>query len=156
MFTRHGMTLRALLTIPYLGLVLGLAAVIGALSYASGREAVNTLSAKLLTDTVLRIEQAIAKHVSGSEAVLEAAFPTGMTAPPDIEADLPQLRTRFWLATSVHRDPNNYAYFGDRHGRFFGLWRYSASEAELRLRLKGEGARAIRRFEGINGALAAP
>ena len=75
MFTRHGMTLRALLTIPYLGLVLGLAAVIGALSYASGREAVNTLSAKLLTDTVLRIEQAIAKHVSGSEAVLEAAFP---------------------------------------------------------------------------------
>lgn len=156
MFTRHGMTLRALLTIPYLGLVLGLAAVIGALSYASGREAVNTLSAKLLTDTVLRIEQAIAKHVSGSEAVLEAAFPTGMTAPPDIESDLPQLRTRFWLATSVHRDPNNYAYFGDRHGRFFGLWRHSASEAELRLRLKGEGARAIRRFEGINGALGAP
>ena len=48
MFTRHGMTLRALLTISYLGLVLGLAAVIGALSYASGREAVNTLSAKLL------------------------------------------------------------------------------------------------------------
>ncbi len=156
MFTRHGMTLRALLTIPYLGLVLGLAGVIGGLSYASGREAVDTLSAKLLTDTVLRIEQAIAKHVSGSAAVLEAAFPKGMTAPPDIEADLPQLRTRFWLATSVHLDPNNYAYFGDRHGRFFGLWRHSEAEAELRLRFKGEGVRQIRRFEGINGPLGAP
>lgn len=154
MFKR--MPLRALLTLPYLGLVLGLACIVGVLSYRSGRDAVDSLASQLLTETVNRINQAIEKHVSGSAAVLEAAFPRGTTAPQDLAAELPLLRTRFWLATSVHLDPNNYAYFGDREGRFFGLWRYSETEAELRLRLQGQGPRSIRHFSGIDGELGAP
>ena len=151
MFKR--MPLRALLTLPYLGLVLGLACIVGVLSYRSGRDAVDSLSSQLLTETVNRINQAIEKHVSGSAAVLEAAFPRGTTAPADLAAELPLLRTRFWLATSVHLDPNNYAYFGDRDGRFFGLWRYSETDAELRLRLQGQGPRSIFHFSGITGDL---
>lgn len=150
------LSLRTLLTLPYVVLVLGLAGIVGALSYNAGREAVDELSGQLLTETVNRIAQAVDRHVAGSAAVLEAAFPKGTYAPESLEADTPLLRTRFWLATSVHRDPNNYAYYGDVKGRFFGLWRHSDTEAELRLRPSGEGPRQMHRFSGINGTLGEP
>ncbi len=143
--------LRALLTLPYVALVLGTAIVIGVLSYAAGRDAVDNLSGQLLTETVHRIEQAVEGHVSGSAAVLEVAFPQGIAAPESIQDELPALRTRFWLATSVHRDPNNYAYYGDRDGRFIGLWRSSESDAELRLRPTGAGPRDLYHYSGIAG-----
>ena len=145
--------LRALLTLPYVALVLATAIVIGILSYGAGRDAVDNLSGQLLTETVHRIEQQVESHVSGSAAVLEVAFPKGIAAPESIADDLPTLRTRFWLATSVHRDPNNYAYYGDRAGRFIGLWRSSESDAELRLRTAGEGPRSIYHYSGIAGDL---
>lgn len=150
--------LRALLTLPFIGLVLLLALVIGLLSYNAGREALDTWSEQLLVETVKRTEQAVALHVSGSAAVLEAAFPTGVPAPAAIRDDIEALRTRFWLATSVHRDLNNYAYYGDRNGHFFGLWRDTGAntEAELRLRLDSRGPRQIFRFSGINGPLGGP
>ena len=148
--------LRALLTLPYVALVLGTAIVIGILSYAAGRDAVDNLSGQLLTETVHRIEQAVEGHVAGSEAVLEVAFPKGIAAPESISDELPALRTRFWLATSVHRDPNNYAYYGDRQGRFIGLWRSSESGAELRLRPTGDGPRSLYHYSGIAGELGAP
>jgi diguanylate cyclase (GGDEF)-like protein len=147
------LSLRTLLTLPYVALVLTAAGIIGVLSYGAGRDAVDNLSGQLLVETVNRIAQTVDRHVAGSAAVLEAAFPKGVGAPASIEAELPALRTRFWLATSVHLDPNNYAYYGDREGRFFGLWRHSESEAELRLRLQGQGARQIHRFTGIAGEL---
>jgi len=150
------LSLRWLLTVPYVVLVVALAAVIGLLSVNAGRDAVDTWSDQLLIETVHRISQAVDRHVAGSEAVLEAAFPQGVPAPVSIEDELEELRTRFWLATSVHLDPNNYAYYGDVQGRFFGLWRHSASEAELRLRTRGEGPRRIQRFSGIRGALGEP
>ena len=148
--------LRALLTLPYVALVLGTAIVIGVLSYAAGRDAVDNLSGQLLTETVHRIEQAVEGHVSGSAAVLEVAFPKGIAAPESIGDELPALRTRFWLATSVHRDPNNYAYYGDRQGRFIGLWRSSDADAELRLRPTGEGPRSLYHYSGIAGELGHP
>ena len=147
--------LRALLTLPYVALVLGTAIVIGILSYAAGRDAVDNLSGQLLTETVHRIEQAVEGHVAGSGAVLEVAFPKGIPAPDSVVDDLSSLRTRFWLATSVHRDPNNYAYYGDRQGRFIGLWRSSESDAELRLRTVGSGPRSIYHYSGILGDLGA-
>jgi diguanylate cyclase (GGDEF)-like protein len=145
--------LRALLTLPYLVLVSGTAIVIGVLSYAAGRDTVDDLSGQLLTETVHRIEQAVEGHVSGSAAVLEVAFPKGIAAPDSIAAELPALRERFWLATSVHRDPNNYAYYGDRDGRFIGLWRSSENDAELRLRTEGTGPRSLYHYSGIAGDL---
>ncbi len=150
------LSLRQMLTMPYVVLVLLLAAAIGGLSYSAGRVAVDTLSNQLLSEMVYRIAQAAERHVFGASAVLETAFPTGVAAPANLNDDLEALRTRFWLATSVHRDPNNYAYYGDRSGRFFGLWRHSESDAELRLRSAGDGPRTIYRFSGIGGELTDP
>ena len=145
-----------MLTLPYVLLVLLLASAIGGLSYSAGRVAVDTLSHQLLSEMVYRIAQAAERHVFGASAVLETAFPDGVAAPARIEDDLGNLRTRFWLATSVHRDPNHYAYYGDRNGQFFGLWRHSESLAELRLRTSGSGSRTIYRFTGIAGQLTDP
>jgi diguanylate cyclase (GGDEF)-like protein len=150
------LTLRQMLTVPYVVLVLVAALAIGFLSYRTGYEAVDTLSDYLLKETVGRISQAVERHVAGSGAVLETAFPNGVFAPDEVGKDVENLRTRFWLATSVHRDPNNYAYYGDSKGHFFGLWRFSDTEAELRLRTDANLPRAIYHFAGIRGALEKP
>jgi diguanylate cyclase (GGDEF)-like protein len=154
-FLKHA-SLRQMLILPYVLLVMLAAAIIGLLSYRAGSDAVDTLSDYVLSETVGRIAQAVDKHISGSEAVLETAFPSDVPAPVSIKADLESLRTRFWLATSVHRDPNNYAYYGGRDGQFIGLWRYSESEAELRLLLEPEALRSIYRFSTIRGELKNP
>lgn len=149
-------SLRQMLTLPYVLLVLLAAAIIGWLSYRAGSDAVDTLADHVLNETVNRIAQAVDKHIAGSEAVLETAFPSGMPAPASVKDDLDNLRTRLWLATTIHRDANNYAYYGNDRGHFVGLWRYSEHEAELRLRTAPNTPRTIYRFSGIRGELKNP
>lgn len=149
-------SLRAALTVPYVVLVVGLAVVIGSLSYGAATRAVDTVAEHLLRETVARIGQAIERHVVGSRAVLESAFPNGMPVATDLSAELPALRSRFWIATSLHIDPNNYVYYGNRRGQFFGLWRHSLADGELRLKLQPGQARVISRFTGIDGTPHSP
>jgi diguanylate cyclase (GGDEF)-like protein len=151
--TKPRLSLRQVLTIPYVVLVLALALTIVGLSYFAGSRAVDTVSSHLLMETVGRIGQAVDRHIMGSGAVLEAAFPDGMPTAPMIDADLQSLRTRFWIATSLHTDPNNYVYFGNRFGQGIGLFRLSRTEGELRLKLKAEDLRTFYRFTGIGGEL---
>ncbi len=146
-------SLRTILIVPYVALVLGLATVIGLLSYNAGDRAILTVSEHLLLETAERIGQAIDRHLVGSGATLEAAFPDGMLAPEDIEKDLDALRSRFWIATSLHIDPNNYVYYGNEAGQALGLFRHSLEEGELRIKLKPEEKRRRYRFLGIHGAL---
>lgn len=150
------LSLRNLLTLPYAVLVLALVLLMATLSWRTGRDTVDTLSGQLLVEAVNRISVSLQRHVGGADAVLEAAFPTGVVAPDDLERETDALRARFWLATSVHRDPNNYVYYGDRRGHFIGLWRFSELEAELRLRTGGDGPRTIYRLSGIGGTLRSP
>lgn len=147
------LSLRQWLTLPYIALVLGVAILIGTLSYFTGSQAVDTVSRHLLQETVARIGQAVDRHVVGSAAVLEAAFPNGMPAPARLEDELATLRTRFWIATSLHIDPNNYVYYGNQQGQFFGLWRFNLQDAEQRLKLDAAKPREISHFTGIKGEI---
>ncbi|GAB2900419.1 hypothetical protein GCM10027046_31830 [Uliginosibacterium flavum] len=151
MKTFSSLSLRQWLTLPYTALVLGVAVLIGTLSYNTGSQAVDTIAMHLLQETVARIGQAVDRHVVGSAAVLEAAFPNGMAAPDKLDKELATLRTRFWIATSLHIDPNNYVYYGNQHGQFYGLWRFNQQDAELRIKLQAEQPRGISHFSGING-----
>ncbi len=146
-------SLRTALILPYIALVIVLAVSIGGLSYVAGSRAVLTVSEHLLTETVSRIGQAIDRHVVGSVATLEAAFPNGMLAPEDIEADFDNIRTRFWIATSLHIDPNNYVYYGNLKGQAVGLYRHSYEQGELRLKYQASEHRKRYLIDGINGAL---
>ncbi len=149
--TRSAWSLRKMLILPSAALVVVVAAVIGWLSYTAGREAVDVVAKRLLLETRGRIGQAVERHVVGSRAVLEAAFPDGMPMPDAIESELPALRHRFWIATSLHTDPNDYVYYGTRSGQFFGVKRLSSSEAEVRLKTSPTQLRRITRFAGIDG-----
>ncbi|MDA3806472.1 MAG: diguanylate cyclase [Thiomicrorhabdus sp.] len=144
-------SLRTALIFPYVVLVIILAIAIGALSYRAGSQAVLTVSEHLLQETVGRIGQAIDRHVVGSVATLEAAFPDGMLAPETIEADIDDIRTRFWIATSLHIDPNNYVYYGNLEGQAVGLYRHSYEQGELRLKYQADEHRKRYRIDGING-----
>lgn len=150
---RYRLSLRQVLTIPYVVFVLALALTIGGLSYLAGSRAVDTVSSNLLLETAGRIGQAVDRHIVGSGAVLEAAFPDGMPAQPSIDQDIQTLRTRFWIATSLHLDPNNYVYYGNRQGQGIGLYRHSRTEGELRIKLRPEEMRSYYRFTGIDGEL---
>ncbi|MEO8248260.1 MAG: diguanylate cyclase [Burkholderiales bacterium] len=145
--------LRWALIVPYVALVLMLALVVGLLSYRAADRAVSVVLDHLLEEVAGRIGQAVDRHVVGSGAALEAAFPDGLAAPTDIETELPALRTRFWTATSLHIDPNNYVYYGNTAGQAFGLFRHSLQEAELRVKLNPDEKRKIYRFRGIAGDL---
>lgn len=150
----RSLSLRQLLTLPYVLVVLTVTLVIGGLSYNAGRHAVDELSGQLLRETTARIAAATKTHIAGAKGVLEAAFPVGVEPPLHWDAqDIAAMRERFWIATSIHRNPHNYAYYGDQQGRFFGLMRHADDSAELRLRRSGQGARELHAFNGIHGAL---
>lgn len=150
---RNPVSLRVVLIVPYVILVIGLALAIGSLSYQAGSRVISTLTGQLLLETVGRITQAVDRHIVGSGAVLESAFPEGMPAPATIESDLENLRTRFWIATSLHMDPNNYVYYGNEAGQAMGLYRHSLDKAELRMKMQASERRSIFHYEGIDGTL---
>lgn len=147
------LTLRQLLTLPYVSLVLLLALTIGALSYVAARSAVDNLSGQLTVETAHRIADRLQREMDGAAAVLDTAFPPGLPAPANVADELPALRLRFWQATSIQRHSNGYVYYGDRQGHFFGLYRHGDDKAELRLRFDGQGPRLIRPFRGVAGTL---
>jgi diguanylate cyclase (GGDEF)-like protein len=145
-------SLRNVLTVPYVFLVLAVAATIISLSYSTGRKTVETVTESLLTETSNRISQAIDRRVMGSSAVLEAAFPEGVPVSPRLDKDIDSLRKRFWVAASLHRDLSNYVYYGNRIGQVYGLKRLDGLQGELRIKLDPEQAREFYRFDGIEGS----
>lgn len=147
------LSLRQLLTVPYVVLVSLLTILLGTLSYLAGSQAVDAVSHNHLREVVGRIGQAVDRHIVGSGAVLEAAFPEGIAAPASMASELDELRTRFWVATSLHRDPNNYVYYGNREGQFIGLYRLSDEDAELRFKQFEGETRTLFRYRGIGGHL---
>ena len=144
-------SLKSTLITPYVTLILMLTLVIGLISYWAGSRMVATLSERLSLEMVERIGQAVDRHMFGSSAVLEAAFPKGMTAPKDITPIIDQMRTRFWTATTLHTDPNDYVYYGNTLGQSYGLKRLENNKAEVRIKLDPRKPREYFSFSGING-----
>nr|WP_174862925.1 hypothetical protein [Comamonas jiangduensis] len=68
-------SLKLRLLLPYATLILLLTCAIGSLTYWAGARTVTGLSDQLLKEMASRMHQSIEHHVSGSAAVLEAAFP---------------------------------------------------------------------------------
>ncbi len=145
-------TLRSALIYPYISLVIILAVAVGALSYSTGQHAVTTVTEHMLKEIVSRISQAVDRHVVGSVATLETAFPDGMAAPESIETDIEAMQTRFWIATSLHIDPNNYVYYGNIKGQGFGLYRHTINAGELRVKFDAREHRKKFSIDGINAS----
>lgn len=127
-------SLKLRLLLPYAALIVLLTCVIGGMTYWAGARTVTNLSDRMLKEMASRMRQSIQYHVSGSAAVLEAAFPRGMAASPDINANWQELRNRLWAATTLHPRTNSYVYYGNMAGQGVGLKRLEDGSAELRVR----------------------
>ncbi len=150
------LSLRQWLTLPYIVLIVLLTGLIASLSYLTGRDAVQSVTTQLLSEKVARIDQAITAHISASASVLDVAFPAQVAAPNQIDAALGQLRARFWIATDIHRDPNNYVYYGNNLGQFFGLFRLNANQAQIRQKLVANQPRQFMDAIGSDGITSLP
>ena len=150
---RATLSLRQVLTIPYVVLTLLVAAIIGGFSYVAGSQAVSAVSEELLRDMVSRISQAVDRHLVGSRVALDAVFPDGLKAPVSLEAESESLRTRMWVATSLNPDPNNYVYYGNSRGQFAGVVRQADGSGEWRSGHSATTPRGLQRFAGLDAPL---
>lgn len=144
-------SLKLRLLLPYATLILLLTCAIGGLTYWAGARTVTDLSDHLLKEMAARMRQSIEHHVSGSAAVLEAAFPTAMAATPDVRNDWRALRNRLWAATTLHPRTNDYVYYGNIAGQGVGLKRLTDGTAELRVRTEDHQRRRYYSLPSIDG-----
>ena len=150
---RKHSSLKLSLVLPFVTLIALLTGALGMLWYWTGSKMVSTLSQQLMTEMAGRIVQTIEGHLQGSGAVLEAAFPTGLPAGPDIARDLAALRTRLWIATSLVSEPGAYVHYGNLAGQNIGMLRRGPDLAELRLKTDAAAHRAYYRLDGIRAEL---
>lgn len=144
-------SLKLRLLLPYAALIVLLTGIIGGLTYLAGVRTVTNLSDQMLKEMAARMRQNIEHHVSGSAAVLEAAFPSGMSASEDIRHDWLALRNRLWAATTLHPRTNDYVYYGNVGGQGVGLKRLPDGTAELRVRTEGDQHRRFYGLDKIDG-----
>lgn len=144
-------SLRLKLVVPYVVLIMLITVLIGWLSIWSNAKSITPLSHKLMSEMTERMAQAVDRHLYGTSAVLETAFPSGLNAPIDIRDDLRGFVTRFYAAASLFRTTSNYVHYGNDLGQGFGLKRIENGAAELRIKTKADQKRNYFFLDGING-----
>ena len=143
-------SLRTALLVPFVAVVVLVAAAISLLSYQTGLKAVDELSEQLLLDVSNRVTQATTRHLGTSSLVLSAIAPDAGTNSgntlslidlvPDTLADFER---RLWIASGLYSGGNSYIYYGSNAGEFVGVNRGAGLEAEVRVRELGAENRTI-------------
>lgn len=151
MHRKYSTSLKTALILPYVFLITASALALSGASYWASSRSITMFSQHLMSEVVARISQAVHFHLHGSGAVLDAAFPEGIPVAADLSTQQAELRTRFWIATSMYTNPNDYVYYGNAQGQFFGLKRRGDQEAELRIKLQAAAHREFYRAIGIHG-----
>ncbi|HUG57220.1 MAG TPA: diguanylate cyclase [Candidimonas sp.] len=151
MFFRNLRSLKASLILPYVLLTIGVSLALSLTYYWSTERNVREYSDQYIREVATRISQAVHFHIHGSRAVLEAAFPSTTRSPANLADELEDIRKRFWVATSMYSNPNNYVHYGNEAGQNLGLKRLSDENVELRLKLKEEDSRTYYHYQGIMG-----
>lgn len=148
--TRMFSSLRTALLVPFVSVVVLVAAAISLLSYQTGLTAVDELSEQLLLDVSSRVTQATTRHLGTSALVLSAIAPDAATNAgntlslielvPDTLADFER---RLWIASGLYSGGNSYIYYGSNAGEFVGVNRGAGLDAEVRVRELGAENRSI-------------
>ncbi len=143
-------SLRTALLVPFIGVVMLVAAAISLLSYQTGLKAVDELSEQLLLDVSNRVTQATTRHLGTSSLVLSAIAPDAGTSVGNtlslidlVPDSLPDFERRLWIASGLYSEGNSYIYYGSNAGEFVGVNRGTGLEAEVRLRELGAELRTI-------------
>jgi hypothetical protein len=148
-------SLQRVFILPFVLLMLCLAATIGWVLYRAGEDATDVLSRKALTDMLRSVNAATERHMLSANTTLRAVAPepvisansAGRIVLPFPE-DLSLLEDRFWVATGLFPEVTRYVYFGAEDGRFIGVNRVRQNAFELRLREKGDQLRRVYSMAG--------
>ncbi|QEA12333.1 sensor domain-containing diguanylate cyclase [Comamonas flocculans] len=143
-------TLRLSLILPFVSLIALLTGGLGVMWYWSGSRTATDLSRHLMQEMVERMVQAVGAHLHNSGAMLQAVYPEGLAAGPDIREDLASLRTRLWAATSLSGRMGDYVHYGNVAGQNIGLLRLTPTQAELRMKTRAQEPRTYYRLDGID------
>ena len=137
-------SLRQQLVLPFVILIIFVAGSIGWVSYRSGEQAVETLTRRVLIDLVERIGATTEQHLSGALTALQSISPDPATVPKvqPFSDDLRLLEERFWAASGLFMDVNNYVYFCGVDGRFIGVNRIKRDFVKLFVRESGASSRS--------------
>lgn len=144
-------SLRRQLVIPITLLVIGVSAAIGWVSMKAGTDAVHTLTQRMLVDMVNRINLSTERHLEGALTALESVAPSADRMPKEHEfsTDMRTLEDKFWAASGLFMDVNNYVYFGGKDGRFVGVYRISKRDVQLFWREPDVSRRDVYHVTGI-------
>jgi signal transduction histidine kinase len=133
------MSLRTLLTVPYVALLLTLAAVVGWLSYSAADQSVDELAGRLSAEATNRISDTTVAYLNNWHYVLAATAvdrwdSAAALALEGAEEDL-------WRASAVSSVRPSYVYLAAADGRFVGVQRPVAGPALLKWRAVGKEPR---------------
>ena len=123
--------LRLLLTLPYIALLLSLAAVVGWLSYRSADTAIDDMAVKLQVSSGERIQEATAAYLTNWQYVVAAATAPEPSSGP---VTLAPVERALWMASGLSSVRPSYVYFSAPDGRFVGVQRDMNGPALLKLR----------------------
>lgn len=138
-------SLRQQLVLPFVFLVVLVSVCIGWVSFRAGEHAVDDLTHRVLVDMAGRIRDSTERHLSGALTALQAVAPDPATVPKvqPFSDNLSAIEERFWIASGLFMEVNNYVYFGGTDGRFIGVNRVTRDFVELYLREPQMQQRAI-------------
>lgn len=138
-------SLRQQLVLPFVMLVIFVACSIGWVSFRAGEQAVETLTRRVLIDMVDRVDASTERHLSGALTALQSISPDPATVPrvQPFSDDLSALEERFWAASGLFMDVNNYVYFCGTDGRFVGVNRIKRDFVKLYVREPGASQRSM-------------
>jgi diguanylate cyclase len=124
--------LRLVLTLPYVVLVVALAALVGWLSYHSADNEIEGMAARLAAATSERVRESTLAYLANWQHSLSAAATQGGGA-----ADLATVERAVWGAGAASKVRPSYVYFGGADGRFVGVQHNASGPALLKLRAQG-------------------
>lgn len=131
--------------IPFLILMMSLAAMISWVLYRSGEDVTDAVAQKTLDAISYRIQGNVERHLSSAHVILNAVAPESLAMadkqfqiPLTIPGDLSQIEERLWIATGLFPEINHLAYFAAEDGGFVSVKRMlSHGLVEVRYRQPG-------------------
>lgn len=146
-------SLQRLFILPFVMLMLCLAATIGWFLYRAGQNATDAISQKALADLMSSIDQATERQIHDAKASLRVITLGPLTQQSRPVANVRDLQERLWIASSLFPESSRFVCFAGVDGQFVGLRKVGDKEFLLRLRGPKLGPSSLYRTDGPNGEL---
>lgn len=146
-------SLQRLFILPFVMLMLCLAATIGWFLYRAGQNATDAISQKALADLMSSIDQATERQIHDAKASLRVITLGPLTQQSRPVANVRDLQERLWIASSLFPESSRFVCFAGVDGQFVGLRKVGDKEFLLRLRGPKLGPSSLYRTNGPNGEL---